>query len=172
MDFCKWKDFYLFCSFIAHRKYKKIPYTKSEWQNIFWVLLTLADAYCNRKTALKCCLCAVQILTLLSLSLCSNPSGSSVSAPLPITACSLAQNQELILFDFACSTTVLSFFWLPHWLPHLPSLIFLSPRLLIYSPSPIPHLYVTHPLALNSFTFISPWEFNFLSHLIPVSYPY
>lgn len=49
MDYCKQMDFYLFCSFTAHRKDKKISYTKLEWQNIFLVLLTLADAYCNWK---------------------------------------------------------------------------------------------------------------------------
>lgn len=54
MDFCKQMDFYLFCSFIARRKDKKMSYTKLEWQNIFLVLLTLADVYCNGKKTLKC----------------------------------------------------------------------------------------------------------------------
>lgn len=99
------------------------------------------------------------VLTFLSLSFCSNPSGSSVNAPLPIIACPFSQSQGLLLFDFVCSANVLSFFWFPYWPPHLFSHTdFLS----------LP----TRSIALNSFSFISPWEFNFLPHLIPVSYPY
>lgn len=45
MDFCNQMEFYLFCSFIAHRKDKKISFTKLKSQNIFLVLLTLAHNY-------------------------------------------------------------------------------------------------------------------------------
>lgn len=98
------------------------------------------------------------VLTFLSLSLCSNPSGSSVNAPFPIIACPFSQSQDLILFDFVCSTNVLSFFWFPHW----------PPRLFSHTDS---LSICTCSIALNSFSFISPWAFNFLPHPIPVSYP-
>lgn len=66
MDFCKQMDFYLFCSFLAHKKDKKTSYTKLEGQNIFLVLLTLADAYCKGKIYWNA---NVSVLTEISLSL-------------------------------------------------------------------------------------------------------
>lgn len=45
MDFCNQMELYLFCSFIGHRKDKKISFTKFKSQNIFLVLLTLAHNY-------------------------------------------------------------------------------------------------------------------------------
>lgn len=126
------------------------------------VLLTLAYNYWKWKKKkvieMLMSLC-LWVLTFLSLTLCSNPSGSSVSAPLPIIACPFSQSKDLILFDFVCSTNVLSFFWFPHW----------PPRLF----SHIDSLSIcTCSIALNSFSYVSPWGLNFLPHLIPVSYPY